>query len=92
MATKATLIDNLVEIHDLSKKEAATYVESVIDSIHEIFVSGESLLITGLGTFKSKTRAARKGRNPQTGEPLEIKESKVISFKNSDVLKEDLNK
>lgn len=92
MATKSTLIETLVEKHGLSKKEATKYVGTLIDGIHDIFVSGEPLLITGLGTFKVRNRAARKGRNPQSGEPLEIKESKVIAFKNSDMLKGDLNK
>ena len=92
MATKAKLVQELVTKHELPKKDAAAFVETVIDTIHDTLIEGDSLLITGLCTFKTKTRAARKGHNPQTGEPIDIAESKVISFKNSSLLKEDLNK
>jgi integration host factor subunit alpha len=90
--TKADIIG---AIHDkvggLSKKEAAEIVEVVFDAIKETLERGEKVKISGFGSFLVREKKARIGRNPQTGEAIEISSRRVLTFKQSQVLKDALN-
>jgi DNA-binding protein HU-beta len=70
-----------------SKRAAADAVEAVLEAIAGGIKKDKEVALVGFGTFKTKTRAARKGRNPKTGEPLKIKASKTVGFKCSAALK-----
>ncbi len=81
--TKADLADKLYEKIGLPKKEATSIVETLFDSMKHILSEGESIKITGFGTFLVRKKNARKGRNPKTGMELEIEQRKVVTFKPS---------
>jgi len=81
--TKANLADRIYEKVGLSKKEAAEIVEILFDSMKNILSEGESIKITGFGTFLVRKKGSRKGRNPKTGEELQITQRKVVTFKPS---------
>ena len=81
--TKADLADRLYEKIGLPKKEATAIVETLFDSMKSILADGESIKITGFGTFLVRKKNARKGRNPKTGMELEIEQRKVVTFKPS---------
>jgi integration host factor subunit alpha len=85
--TKADLVEIIFEKVGLSKKEAQDIIEILFESIKESFEAGESVKIPGFGTFNVRRKAARRGRNPQTGEELEITPRKVLTFKASNQLK-----
>ena len=70
---KQDLIDHLVRTQNLGKNEAGRIVNDIFETITETVAAGFDFTITGFGTFKTSKHAARVGRNPQTGEPLEIK-------------------
>ncbi|HEB55954.1 MAG TPA: HU family DNA-binding protein [Gammaproteobacteria bacterium] len=88
---KAELIDAVAENADLSKAAAARAVDTVLESITATLKNGEQVALIGFGTFSVKDRAARTGRNPRTGEPLEIPAAKVPSFKAGKALKDAVN-
>ena len=81
--TKAELSDKIYEKIGLSRKEALGIVEMLFESIKSILADGESIKITGFGTFLVRKKSARKGRNPKTGTELEIEPRKVVTFKPS---------
>lgn len=81
--TKADLADRLYEKVGLPKKESTAMVETLFESMKNILAEGESLKITGFGTFLVRKKSARKGRNPKTGEELEIEQRRVVTFKPS---------
>jgi integration host factor subunit alpha len=85
--TKADLVEIIFEKVGLSKKEAQDIIEILFDSIKEAFEAGESVKIPGFGTFNVRRKASRRGRNPQTGEELEITPRRVLTFKASNQLK-----
>jgi integration host factor subunit alpha len=85
--TKADLVEIIFEKVGLSKKEAQDIIEILFDSIKESFEAGESVKIPGFGTFNVRQKASRRGRNPQTGEELEITPRRVLTFKASNQLK-----
>lgn len=87
---KSDLITRVSEVADLSKKDATKAVEAVFDSITEALQAGDKVQLIGFGNFEVRERAARKGRNPQTGEEIEIAASKVPAFKPGKALKEGL--
>ena len=89
--TKAELITNVANGADVTKKEASAVVEAVFETIEEILVSGDKIQIPGFGVFETKERAARVGRNPQTGAAIDIPASTVPVFKASKVLKDAVN-
>ena len=89
--TKAELIEKVAQKSKVSKAEAGRMLESLVDSITEALKSGESVTLVGFGTFSVGSRAARMGRNPQTGAPISIKASKVPKFKAGKALKEAVN-
>ncbi len=88
--TKNDLI-NAVAAHGLSKRHAAAVVESVFDTILRCFERGEDVKIVGFGHFRIRKKASRRGRNPQTGESIEITARKVLTFKPSKGLKLHIN-
>lgn len=86
--TKAELISAVAEKSDLTKKDSDKAVSAVIDAITEALVQGEKVSLVGFGTFEVKDRAARKGINPRTKEPMPIPASKLPAFKAGKALKE----
>lgn len=90
--TKADIVEIIFEKVGLSKKEAQDIVEIIFDTIKQAFVEGESVKIPGFGTFNVRKKAARRGRNPQTGEELVISPRRVLTFKASNQLKEAIEK
>jgi integration host factor subunit alpha len=90
--TKADLVDRIFEKIGLSKKEALEIIEILFDTMKQTFVEGESVKISGLGTFNVRQKMARRGRNPKTGDDLEITPRKVITFRASNELKSGIEK
>lgn len=90
--TKAELAEAIFnKVSGLTKKEAADTVDAVFNTLKDILASGESVKITAFGNFVIRDKAARKGRNPQTGEEITISARRVLTFKPSQVLKNALN-
>ncbi len=81
--TKADLADKVYEKVGLSRKEAVEMIETLFSSMKSILSEGESIKITGFGTFLVRKKSSRRGRNPKTGEEMEITARKVITFKPS---------
>ena len=89
--TKAEIVDVLHDRIGFSKKEAAELVEMVFDTMKETLSKGEKIKISGFGNFLIRDKRARRGRNPQTGESIEISARRVLTFKPSQVLRTDVN-
>lgn len=87
---KTDLVNAVVEKSDLSKKDAAEAVDAVFDSVMDSLTKGEKVQLIGFGNFEVRERSARKGRNPQTGEEIEIPASKVPAFKPGKALKDSV--
>lgn len=85
---KTDLINNVAEKAEVTKKDAEKVVNAVFASISDALTAGEKVQLVGFGTFEVKERAARVGRNPQTGETINISASKVPGFKAGKVLKD----
>ncbi|WP_270237047.1 HU family DNA-binding protein [Lactobacillus delbrueckii] len=85
---KTELVSVVSEKTEFSKKESAQIVDALFASIEEALAKGEKVQLIGFGTFEVRERAARKGRNPQTGAEIEIPASKVPSFKPGKALKD----
>ena len=85
---KTDLINAVAEKSELSKKDAAKAVDAVFESVMDSLSEGEKVQIIGFGNFEVRERSARKGRNPQTGEEIQIPASKVPAFKAGKALKE----
>ncbi len=81
--TKADLADKVYEKVGLARKEAVEMIETLFSSMKSILSEGESIKITGFGTFLVRKKSSRRGRNPKTGEEMEITARKVITFKPS---------
>lgn len=75
----------------ISKKAAAEAVSAVLDVIADALAAGDDIKITGFGSFEVKDRAAREGRNPKTGETVQIPASKYVSFSAGSTLKDKVN-
>jgi len=88
---KSELIDAVATSADLPKAAAGRAIDATIDAITGSLKTGEPVVLVGFGTFATKNRAARTGRNPQTGAPIEIKAARVPSFKAGKALKESVN-
>lgn len=88
MANKAELVEKVAEKTNLTKKDVTATVEALFETIEEVLASGDKVQVIGFGTFEVRDRAARKGRNPQTGEEIQIPASKVPGFKAGKALKE----
>lgn len=85
---KPELITTISEKAGLTKKDAGLALESFIDSVIETLSKGDKVQLVGFGTFEVRERAARKGRNPQTQEPMDIPASKAPAFKAGKNLKD----
>ena len=88
MANKAELIEKVAGKTNLTKKEVTATVDALFEVIQETLASGEKVQVIGFGNFEVRERAARKGRNPQTGEEIQIEASKVPAFKPGKALKD----
>ncbi|HVY21996.1 MAG TPA: HU family DNA-binding protein [Steroidobacteraceae bacterium] len=88
---KSELIDAVSNQSGLAKADAARAVDAVFDAISAALKSGDSVALVGFGTFAVKARAARTGRNPRTGEPLNIAASKMPVFRAGKALKDAVN-
>jgi nucleoid DNA-binding protein len=84
---KSDLVDVIVEFAAISKNTAAKTLDKILDSITDALKKGEDVALIGFGTFKVNERKARTGRNPKTGEVLQIPASNVATFKVGKVLK-----
>jgi len=89
--TKADIVETIYERVGFSKKESAELVETIFDVIKEALVKGEKVKFSGFGNFVVREKNARKGRNPQTGEEIQLAARRVLTFKPSLVLKNALN-
>jgi DNA-binding protein HU-beta len=89
--TKADLIEGLTNKTDLSKADAEAAINAVFEEITQALSGGDRVVISGFGTFGITEREARTGRNPKTGESIEIRATKSAKFKPSKQLKETLN-
>ena len=88
---KSELAEAVAKAANLSKADGARALDAVIDSVTATLKSGDTVSLVGFGTFQVKARAARQGRNPRTGETIQIKASNVPSFKAGKGLKEAVN-
>jgi len=88
MANKQELVDSVAKSTGLTKKDATAAVEAVFASIETALKAGDKVQLIGFGNFEVRTRAARKGRNPQTGEEISIPASKIPAFKPGKALKD----
>ncbi|MBI2380157.1 MAG: HU family DNA-binding protein [Gammaproteobacteria bacterium] len=88
---KSELIDAIASGADLSKAAAARALDSALDAITEALRKGDQVTLVGFGSFAVKERAARTGRNPQTGKEISIAAAKVPGFKPGKALKDAVN-
>ena len=88
---KAELIDSVASAADLSKADAGRAVDAIVNSVTGALKRGEQVSVVGFGTFSVKHRAARAGRNPRTGETIQIAASNVPGFKAGKALKDAVN-
>lgn len=89
---KTQLIQLLADKSGLSKKDQAAQLEAFVETLTDLLRKGEKINITGLGIFKVADRKAREGRNPRTGETIQIPASKKLRFTASKVMKEAVMK
>jgi len=88
--TKADIVERIYKEAGFSKKEAADLVDLVFKIIKDTLAKGEKVKISGFGNFSIRDKSTRVGRNPQTGSSMEISARRVLTFKPSQVLKEDI--
>ena len=88
---KAELVDAVAAKADLSRSDAGNAVEAIFDTITAALQKGDNVSLVGFGTFSVKRRAARTGRNPRTGEPLQIPATNAPGFKAGKGLKDAVN-
>ncbi len=88
--TKADIVERVYKEAGFSKKEAADLVDLVFKVIKDTLAKGEKVKISGFGNFSIRDKATRVGRNPQTGEEMDISARRVLTYKPSQVLKEDV--
>ncbi len=89
--TKARLVEQLNASIGITKKEAGEVVDDVFELMREALMDGDKVKISGFGNWVVKDKAARRGRNPQTSEPIVIARRRVLTFKPSQVLRAVLN-
>ena len=89
---KTELVANVAEKAGLTKKDAEKALTAVLESVQQALIEGDRVQLIGFGTFEVKARAARMGRNPQTGKDMEIPASKAPVFKAGKALKDAVNK
>lgn len=86
--SKTVLVKKIREKLDMSAKDAGAALDAVLDSIEDGLKNGETITLTGFGTFKTVERSARTGRNPQTGETIQIPASRGVKFSPGKFLKD----
>jgi integration host factor subunit beta len=89
--TKAELVEDVARAAELTKKDAERLVEIVFESIIETLNQGEKIELRGFGSFRVRERGARRGRNPKTGDPVDIPAKRVPYFKPGKEMKELIN-
>ena len=85
---KTELIETVAQASDLSKAAAGKAVDAILDAVSKALKGGETVVLTGFGTFSVRERPARTGHNPKTGEAMQIKASKAPVFKAGKTLKD----
>lgn len=88
---KQELVSAIAQGAELSKKDAESALSATINAISKALADGDKVQLTGFGTFEVRERAARTGKNPRTGEAIEIAASKVPAFKAGKALKDSVN-
>lgn len=88
---KAELIEAVAASADLPKAAAGRAIDAMVESVTNALKEGDQVVLVGFGTFSVKERAARTGRNPQTGEPIQIKAATIPGFKAGKALKDAVN-
>jgi integration host factor subunit beta len=89
--TKADLIDEVSRLAELTRKDSEVIVEAIFDSVVRSLRAGDKIEIRGFGSFRTRQRKARLGRNPKTGEKVEVPAKKIPFFKPSKELKDLVN-
>lgn len=89
--TKPELVSAMSEKTGVSKKDAAASIDAFVEIISDVLKHGDKLQLVGFGTFEVSERAARTGRNPQTGEDIKIPAAKILKFKAGAALKNAVN-
>jgi integration host factor subunit alpha len=89
---KADIANEVYERVGISKKEAAEIIETVLNTIKSVLQKGETVKIAGFGNFVVRSKRARKGRNPKTGQEIGITPRRVVTFRPSQVFKKFVNK
>jgi integration host factor subunit alpha len=90
--TKAHIVESLFAKNLFTKGESAQIIETLFELMKQSLEQGEDVLISGFGKFCVREKHQRSGRNPQTGEPVELPPRKVVTFKYSGILKEKINR
>jgi DNA-binding protein HU-beta len=88
---KAELVDSIAASADIPKAAAGRALDAMIEAVEGALKKGDSVALVGFGTFSVKARAARTGRNPQTGQPIQIAAANIPSFKAGKALKDAVN-
>lgn len=88
---KSELIDAIAASADIPKAQATRALDAVIESVTNALKQNDQVVLVGFGTFSVKERSARSGRNPQTGQPIEIPAAKIPTFKPGKALKDACN-
>jgi integration host factor subunit alpha len=89
--TKADIVEKIHITTGLSKKDSSAMMESVFAIMKESLEAGETIKISGFGSFVVNQKDARRGRNPQTGEAITVEARKVLTFKPSNLLRDAVN-
>ncbi len=89
---KSELVAQLADQNDLTKRQAEKVIDDFLDLIKDELAKGEKVVLSGFGTFEVRTRVARSGRNPRTGEEIKVPAQKTPAFKVGKLLKDAINK
>lgn len=85
--TKSELVDKMAEAHETTKTVASSILDTVFETMSEALQKGDEVFVHGFGKFEITHRPARKGRNPKTGDPIDIKASKSVRFQPATALR-----
>jgi integration host factor subunit alpha len=89
--TKAHIVESLFAKNIFTKSESSQVIETLFEIVKQTLEQGEDVLISGFGKFSVKEKNQRRGRNPQTGDPIMLAPRKVVTFKCSGVLRDKIN-
>jgi len=90
--TKIDIVDKVYEKVGFPKSEVAKIVETIFDIIKETLQREDKIMVSGFGNFAIRSKKARRGRNPKTGDTIQITQRRILTFKPSPVLKASLNR